>query len=135
MIFAFINNNQVERLEEATEEFVSSNAHLYQQIIRVDEMPRMPKLGWLFENGALVTNLPDVTPRQMRQALILSGVSMDMIDTALNALPEPAKSLAHAEWEYSISFKRNRPLVNSVGAMLGWTQDQLDSLWTFAGTL
>lgn len=79
--------------------------------------------------------IKDVTPRQIRQALILSGVSMASIDAALDTLPEPTKSLAKAEWEYSIAFQRNRPLVAQVGIMLGWTSQQLDDLWIFAHTL
>jgi hypothetical protein len=82
-----------------------------------------------------VIGLPDVTPRQMRQALILSGVSLTDIDAALDSLPEPTKSLAKIEWEYSIAFKRLNPLVASVGQILGWTSQQLDDLWKLAGTL
>lgn len=79
--------------------------------------------------------IADVTPRQMRQALVLSGVSLNDIETALNSLSEPTKSLAKIEWEYSTMFQRNRPLVLQVGAMLGWTSQQLDTLWAFAKTL
>jgi hypothetical protein len=79
--------------------------------------------------------IPDVTPRQIRQALILSGITIEQVDTALDALPEPTRSLAKTEWEYSISFQRDRPLVASVGQMLGWTSQQLDDLWNFARTL
>lgn len=79
--------------------------------------------------------ISDVTPRQIRQALILSGVSMSSIDSALNSLPEPTKSLALTEWEYSIAFQRHRPLVAQVGQMLGWNNSQLDALWKFAATL
>jgi len=79
--------------------------------------------------------IPDVTPRQIRQALILSGVSTATIDNALDTLSEPTRSLAKTEWEFSIAFKRKRPLVISVGQMLGWTSEQLDALWKFAGTL
>jgi len=82
-----------------------------------------------------VISIPDVTPRQIRQALILSGVSLASIEAALATLPEPTKSLAETEWEYSIAFQRYRPLVQQVGLMLGWTPEQLDQLWLFAGTL
>lgn len=81
------------------------------------------------------TEVPDVTPRQIRQALILSGISLSQIDSALDSLPEPIKSLAKAEWEYSNSFQRTRPLVSSVGQMLGWTNAQVDALWKLAGSL
>lgn len=80
-------------------------------------------------------SIPDITPRQARQALILSGISLQDIDAALDSLPEPMKSLAKTEWEYSIAFQRNRPLVVQVGQMLGWTPEQLDDLWRFAGGL
>jgi hypothetical protein len=82
-----------------------------------------------------VAPILDVTPRQIRQALILSGISLAGIDDALASLPEPIKSLAQTEWEYSISFQRNRPLVNQVGALLGKSSQELDDLWKFAATL
>lgn len=79
--------------------------------------------------------LPDVTPRQIRQALILSGVAIIDIETALNSLSEPTKSMALVEWEYSNAFQRNRPLVLEVANLLGWTSTQLDNLWILAATL
>lgn len=79
--------------------------------------------------------IPDVTPRQMRQALVLSGVSMTQIEDALATLPEPTKTLATIEWEYSTMFLRANPLVTTVGTMLGWTEEQLDDLWRLAATL
>lgn len=75
----------------------------------------------------------DVTPRQIRQAIILKGsITIEQIEMALNSLPEPQRSLAKIEWEYSIAFKRHNPLVIAVGQMLGWTNEQLDDLWQFA---
>lgn len=79
--------------------------------------------------------IPDVTPRQMRQALVLMGVSLETIESALDALPEPHKSLARIEWEYSVAFQRQRPLVSQVAALLGWDSNQLDQLWYFAASL
>lgn len=135
MIFAFVNNNRIEKIEDVEQEIADLQAGQYQQIIPIDGFSPMPKLGWLFEGGKLVSNLPDVTPRQIRQALILNGVSLSAIDAALDSLPEPTRSLAITEWEYSIAFKRNRDLVKQVGVMLGWDPDQLDALWEFAGKL
>lgn len=79
--------------------------------------------------------IEDVTPRQIRQALILSGISTQQIEDALATLPEPTQSLARTEWEYSIAFQRDRPLVAQVGQMLGWTSEQLDDLWRLAKSL
>lgn len=80
--------------------------------------------------------IPDVTPRQIRQALVLTdGITIEMVEAALETLPEPTKTLARIEWEYSVAFQRNRPLVTQVGLMLGWTEEQLDNLWLLAGSL
>lgn len=92
-------------------------------------------ISFVSEEIVEISYIPDVTPRQIRQALILSGISMASIDEALASLSEPTKSLVMAEWEYSIAFQRSRPLVTQVGQMLGWTSEQLDNLWLFAGTL
>jgi hypothetical protein len=83
----------------------------------------------------IVPPIKDVTPRQIRQALILSGVTMESIDAAFNGFPEPTRSLARAEWEYSVAFERHRPLVSQVAALLGWSDEQLDNLWKFAASL
>lgn len=79
--------------------------------------------------------IPDVTPRQMRQALIMSGISLSQIEAAIDSFPEPTKSLARVEWEYSMSFQRNRPLVHQVQQILGWTDEQVDELWKVAAQL
>lgn len=85
--------------------------------------------------GPPLIAIHDVTPRQMRQALVLSGVSVQQIEDALDSLDEPMRSLARIEWEYSTAFQRHRPLVQQVGIMLGWTSTQLDNLWILAGSL
>lgn len=84
---------------------------------------------------APVRVIPDVTPRQFRQALIMSGVTLQQIEDALDGLSEPTRSMARIEWEYSLAFQRSRPLVAQVGQMLGWTSEQLDALWILAGGL
>lgn len=113
----------------------------YDDLVRIDNITPIPGINWSYDgnNFSAPTTPPepiaDVTPRQIRQALILYGVSLASIDAALNTLSEPTKSLAKTEWEYSIAFQRNRPLVTQVGQMLGWTTEQLDALWIFAASL
>lgn len=79
--------------------------------------------------------LSDVTPRQIRQALILSGVSMDMINEKIELFPEPKRSLVKVEWDYSIAVKRSNPLINEMAASFGWTGQQVDALWLMAQRL
>lgn len=76
-----------------------------------------------------------VTPRQARQALLLQGITTEMVVGAMNTLPSPQKELALIEWEYSTAFLRNNPLVAAVGQMLGWNSTQLDDLWIGASKL
>jgi len=79
---------------------------------------------------------PDqVTPRQIRQALVLNGLTLSQIDSALASLPDPTKTMAQIEWEYSVAIHRSNPLVASVGALLGWTSDQIDALFIQASGL
>lgn len=79
--------------------------------------------------------IPDVTPRQFRQALIISGIPLSAIEAAINSQAEPTKSLAMVEWEYSIAFKRDNPLVNQMAPSLGFTSEMLDNLWLLAASL
>ena len=135
MRYAFINDNEVKKIEDVEEEVAFSQLAHYQQIILIDGLEPEPKVGWVWDIGKMYSNIKPVTPRQIRQALILSGVGLASIDAALGSLPEPIKSLAITEWEYSTLFERRRPLVQEIGSMLGWTSEQLDDLWIFAGTL
>lgn len=135
MKYAFINDNRVKKIEDTDEETAFTEFGQYQQIIMIEGMTPEPKVGWVWDLNKMYANIPPVTPRQIRQALILSGVSMAAIEGALATLPEPTKSLAITEWEYSTLFERRRPLVTSVGVMLGWTSEQLDQLWKLAKSL
>lgn len=76
-----------------------------------------------------------VLPRQFRQALVILGISIADIENAINSLPEPSKSLARIEWEYSLAFQRNNPFVSQVGYILNKTPSQLDDIWILASTL
>lgn len=80
-------------------------------------------------------DIPDVTPRQFRQALVISGMSIASIEAVINSQPEPLRSLAMIEWEYSTAFKRSNTMVNQMAPLLGFTSKQLDDLWLLAGTL
>jgi hypothetical protein len=88
-----------------------------------------------YAQAPVIPAIPDVTPRQIRQALIMSGISIAQIESALDGLPEPTRSIALVEWEYSIAFQRSRPLVAAVGQLLGKSSDELDALWRLAGSL
>lgn len=81
-----------------------------------------------------------VTRRQARQALLLKGV-LDKVDAAIASLDDgtPAgkqkMQMAQIEWQDSLNFERNRPLVVVLGGALGFNAAALDELFTFAATL
>ena len=136
MKFAFINDNEIKKISEFdSEEETSVEAGNFQQIVSIDGLDPEPQVGWIWENGVLRKLLLPISPRQIRLALVMSGVSLSMIDEALNSLPEPTKSFALVSWEYAISFERTDPLVDNVGLLLGWNTAQLDGLWEMAATL
>lgn len=78
------------------------------------------------------SQIPNVTPRQFRQALVIHGVSMASVESAINSLPEPNKSLAMIEWEYSTAFIRSNPLIDSIGALVGKTPTEINEIWETA---
>lgn len=75
-----------------------------------------------------------VTMRQARLALLVAG-KLSQVDTVIESLPEPHKSAARIEWDYSSEVQRDRPFVKQIGAALGYTDEQLDQLFVEASKL
>lgn len=132
MNYAFINDNKIIKIEEHDLYESITDAHLFQYVLEIDGMSPYPRVGWVYEKGILWNKLPPVTARQIRRALLDFGLTEVDILAALGTLPEPTKSQALIEWEYSNEFFRNHFLVPMVGQMLGWNSDQLDELWLLA---
>lgn len=135
MKYFFINDNLVKKIEEHDEYDSILDAQLYQMVLPLDYFAREPKLDWIWNGTICYPNIPQVTARQIRRGLLTYGLTEATILAALNTLPEPTKSTALIEWEYSNEFFRNNPFVPMVGQMLGWNEDQLDELWLVAGAL
>lgn len=76
-----------------------------------------------------------VTPRQIRLALILSGIPLSVIDSAIDSLDEPQRSIARVSWEYSTEIDKNHPLIESMLPLVGLTPSQVDALFALAVTL
>ncbi len=86
----------------------------------IDTLKRVPKV---------------VTPRQIRTALVLSGFLISSIESAINSLPEPQKSITFIAWDYSTEFQRDNPLIMSMAPMLGLNESQIDDLFIYAAGL
>lgn len=80
-------------------------------------------------------DVPPISSRQIRLALLGLGISSNDVTTALESLDEPLRSASLIEWEYSTRFARDNPLADLVSQALGWTADQTDALWISARSL
>lgn len=137
--YALINSGKVTNIAVGDVVWAGLAAADNDEVLDLDAMETQPSIGWTYDNeifAAPVIVIPQsVTPRQIRMALVLSGVSISQIDDALATMAEPEKSLAVIEWEYSTTFVRTNPLVAAVATMLEWTSGQLDALWALAYSL
>ncbi len=76
-----------------------------------------------------------VTAKQLNLALLGAGVSLSNIDAIIDQMPEPEKSYAKVSWEKASLFERNHPMINSLGAALGLTTEQIDAVFIQARKL
>lgn len=68
-----------------------------------------------------------VTPAQIRLWLIANGISLGTVAQMIAAIPhEATREAASVRWEYGLVVLRDDPLVQQMGASLGFTSDQMD---------
>jgi hypothetical protein len=75
-----------------------------------------------------------ITMRQARRALHQQGL-LDDVSNAIEALPDPPKTDAKIEWEYSNEVQRYNGLVSSLAPMLGLSEQDIDNLFILGATL
>lgn len=77
----------------------------------------------------------EVTRRQFKQQLIVSGL-IDQVEAAIDAVADPMqKRVVRNWWQESLSFERSHPLVASFGAALGLSSAQIDEAFRAASEL
>ncbi|MQW00736.1 hypothetical protein GHK46_26480 [Sinorhizobium medicae] len=80
--------------------------------------------------------MPPLTARQLRLGLVSNGITLSQVHATLDAMPAGAdRDKALIEWEYATTFTRTHPLIASVGAALGLSDEQIDAMWTAAASL
>jgi hypothetical protein len=76
------------------------------------------------------------SPRQLRLALIQSGISLSAVQGFIDGIGDPVqKEIAIVEWEYALEIVRGHPLVQAIAANLNLTEQQIDDIFTLAVTL
>lgn len=73
----------------------------------------------------------EVTMRQARRALHAAG-HLAAVDAAIDALTEPARSVARIDWDYSNSVRRDNATMAALAAALGLSGAQVDALFAAA---
>lgn len=77
-----------------------------------------------------------LSARQLRLGLLADGISPSIVSATIGAMPAgPDKDKAQIEWEYATTFNRMHPLIATVGAALGLSDQQIDTMWTAAAGL
>lgn len=74
-----------------------------------------------------------VTMRQARKALLELGL-LEAVEVAIDALPEPTRTEAKIEWEYSSEVQRHNGFVSNLAPLLGLSEADLDNLFALAAT-
>lgn len=87
-------------------------------------------LEWPLPPGPPTT----VSMRQARLALLGAGL-LPQVEAAFDQMDEPDKSAATIEWEYATELRRDHPLVASLAAALGLTEQQVDDLFIAASQI
>jgi hypothetical protein len=85
-------------------------------------------------NAPQVSVPQSVTMRQARLALHAHGL-LASVQSAIDSLPEPHRSEAQIEWDYSNGLERQNPFVATLGAALGLDNAALDALFVEASRL
>jgi hypothetical protein len=75
-----------------------------------------------------------VSMRQARLALFQDGL-LNQVQTAIDAMAEPAKTTTQISWDYATVVNRDDDLVVQLSAQLGLTSEDLDALFILAATL
>lgn len=75
-----------------------------------------------------------VSRRQAKLALLQANL-LHLVEPALNALPEPQKTVTLIEWQDAQEFNRKHDLIESLAIVLGLTEQQVDDLFMTASKL
>jgi hypothetical protein len=77
--------------------------------------------------------MPPLTARQLRLGLFSNGIALSQVQATLDAMRAGAdRDKAQIEWEYANTFNCTHPLIATVSASLGLSDEQNDAMWVAA---
>ena len=136
MKYAYINNNIAIEVVESNPQILFVPHYAAQFIEVTDDCFG----GYELVNGQWqqpptpVQTPQEVTMRQARLALLENGLLAN-VQPAINALPEPQRTQAQIEWDYSNGLERGNAFVATLGAALGLNAAGIDALFVQAAQL
>lgn len=82
----------------------------------------------------LRAKMPDKTPREFRDIMIDEGVLTDTVPdevtVAIQQIPfDKERTKALNAWQNPTMFSRSDPYIDMIGAMFGYTPEDIDRLW------
>ena len=142
MIHACLKNNTVDKIVDIlTEDEYFELSKVFSSVINIENEIIRPNVGWVlngtsWEEGDIEpSSIKSITPRQFRQAFIVLGHSLQNVELFIDQLPEPQKSFAKIEWEYSTMFFRDNAMLNQMAPLLGYTSEQIDQVFITGASL
>jgi hypothetical protein len=136
MKYAYINNNIAIEVVESNPQILFV-PHYAAQFIEVtdDCFGGYELVNGQWQQPPTPVQIPqEVTMRQARLALLDAGL-LSSVQPAINSLPEPAKTRAQIEWDYSNALQRGNSFVATLGTSLGLNEESLDNLFITAAKL
>ncbi|MCM5556272.1 hypothetical protein [Pleomorphomonas sp. JP5] len=79
--------------------------------------------------------LVPLTARQLRLGLLKIGIKPADVAAAISVLPTDQRDEAEIEWDYASEYRRNHPLIATLGQTFGLSADQIDAAWRDAMAL
>lgn len=77
-----------------------------------------------------------LSDRQLRLGLVMSGVSLDTIETAISSIPDPIqRAVAQIWWDRSLKIEWAHPMRVQLQALVGLTDEQARAMWLMAKDL
>lgn len=136
MKYAFIQNNVAVEVVQADPFmlFVQPYAEQFQEVDDTCQNGSILQDGNWIQPPVIVAVPQEVTMRQARLALLENGLLAN-VQPAINSLPEPDKTKAQIEWDYSNGLERGNAFVATLGAALGLNAAGIDALFLQASLL
>jgi hypothetical protein len=98
------------------------------------DAPEGVGLGWCFDGKAWTkpsgaSPLSLLTARQLRLGLLKIGIKPADVAAAIAGLPADQRDAAAIEWDYASEYRRDHPLIATLGEYFGLSTNQIDAAW------